>query len=325
MYAREGLHEDQMKLEIDNAIKNAVSALRGRFSCHTIILYGSYARGDFSEDSDIDIIGFSAVTEIVPHAYFDGNVAVDAWIYPDTHLSAELNSLLHIRGGTVLIEIDSAGTNLLKRLNDLFNEGPKPISEADRAHRRTWAEKMLKRSNGNEAEELYRRTWLVTDALENYFILRNKWYEGPKLALSWLENNDTNTFDVYQSVLRAGTLTPLFSRLIRAIFMLPDAPLQEPTYTRYVILLSHAKPELLSRELAIQHVGYLKQLEQSDHLELCGPFSTYKGGMIILKVSSESEAKSLAEADPFVKSGAQSFELRKWDLSCRANKHMGLG
>jgi len=184
---------------------------------------------------------------------------------------------------------------------------------------------MLRRCNGNNTEELYRRTWLITDALENYFLMRDKWFEGPKLGLRWLADNDPQIFELFHSVLRSGTLTPGFAPLIRTIFQLSDSQSQEPVYTRFVILLSHVKPELFSKTLAQEHVNYLKFLEETGQLELCGPFSSHNGGMIIVKVDSETEAKTIAEADPFVISGAQSYEIRKWELSCRANKHMGLG
>ncbi|OFZ56001.1 MAG: hypothetical protein A2428_08605 [Bdellovibrionales bacterium RIFOXYC1_FULL_54_43] len=302
------------------------SDLRERFGCHTIILYGSHARGDHTEDSDVDVIGFGPVQEITPRAYFIGTIPVDAWAYPENQLVGADRSLLHIRGGRVLFEKGSAGSDLLKRLDDLYAAGPPSLSQIDREHRQVWAKKMLKRSSGNKAEDLFRRTWLMTDALENYFVLRNRWYEGPKQAINWLAKNDPSTFVLFESVLQAGTLTPSFQPLVMKMFDLPKASqLSEHEFTRYVVLLSHAKPELLPRNLAQQHVNYLKHLENEGLLELCGPFSTYKGGMVILRVASESEARTIAEADPFVQSGAQSYEIRKWELSCRANKHMGLG
>ena len=42
---------EQIKNEVSNDIQNALGG-----KLHKIILYGSYARGDYNEDSDIDIM-----------------------------------------------------------------------------------------------------------------------------------------------------------------------------------------------------------------------------------------------------------------------------
>lgn len=95
-------------------------------------------------------------------------------------------------------------------------------------------------------------------------------------------------------------------------------------FTRYVILLSHKDPAKKSEALIRAHVQFLKELEKHEKLILCGPFSDYDGGMIILKVKKYEEAKAIAESDPFVKSGYEAYELRTWELSCKENNHMGI-
>ena len=96
-------------------------------------------------------------------------------------------------------------------------------------------------------------------------------------------------------------------------------------YTRYVYLLNHIEGVMRDMPLIKAHVAHLKMLEERNQLELCGPFTDYDGGMVILKNVSYSEAKDIAENDPFVVSGAESYELRTWELSCAENNHMGLG
>lgn len=58
---------------------------------------------------------------------------------------------------------------------------------------------------------------------------------------------------------------------------------------------------------------------------MAGPFPDHRGGMVVLRAASEEEARAIAEADPFVSSGAETYELRKIELSCRDNKHLGMG
>lgn len=96
-------------------------------------------------------------------------------------------------------------------------------------------------------------------------------------------------------------------------------------FTRYVYLLSQNPGAESSVELIKDHVSHLKELDRKGQLVLCGPFSDFRGGMVILKASSFEEAKEIAEADPFVMTGFESYELRTWELSCEENNHMGMG
>jgi len=95
--------------------------------------------------------------------------------------------------------------------------------------------------------------------------------------------------------------------------------------TRYVYLLSHARPERFNEQLVHAHVAHLKRLEDGGQLELCGPFPDHNGGMVILRGVSAEEARAIAEADPFITSGAEAYELRKLEVSCRDNNHLGMG
>ncbi|MGD8191644.1 YciI family protein [Brevibacillus ginsengisoli] len=51
----------------------------------------------------------------------------------------------------------------------------------------------------------------------------------------------------------------------------------------------------------------------------------YRGGMVIIRAGSMMEAQAIAEMDPFISSGAESYELRVWNLSNEANNHLGMG
>jgi uncharacterized protein len=96
-------------------------------------------------------------------------------------------------------------------------------------------------------------------------------------------------------------------------------------FVRYVITLKKQPGAVLSAELVRAHVAHLQQLEAAGQLVLCGPFADGLGGMVIIRAESEAAARAIAEADPFVASGAESYELRTWELSCAANNHMGMG
>ncbi|XOK64620.1 YciI family protein [Paenibacillus elgii] len=96
-------------------------------------------------------------------------------------------------------------------------------------------------------------------------------------------------------------------------------------FTRYVILLSLNPGKKLTEELIRKHIAFQRKLEKNGQLELCGPFSDYQGGMMIIRASCYEEARSIAESDPFVSTGTESYELRTWQLSCEENNHLGAG
>ena len=59
---------------------------------------------------------------------------------------------------------------------------------------------------------------------------------------------------------------------------------------------------------------------------MCGPFTNYNGGMIIINASSLEEAQQIATNDPFVRGGdVRTAEVRSLELSCEGNNHMGIG
>lgn len=96
-------------------------------------------------------------------------------------------------------------------------------------------------------------------------------------------------------------------------------------FTRYLILLTKVPGRRFTDDLIRAHVARLKELEDAGRLVACGPFTDFDGGMCILKAASREEAVAFAEADPFVASGVETFEVRTLELSCRENNHMGYG
>lgn len=96
-------------------------------------------------------------------------------------------------------------------------------------------------------------------------------------------------------------------------------------HRQYVIFLDQIKGVKTTEAHIRDHVQFLKNLEDTGQLELCGPFIDHKGGMVIIKAESLDKAKEIAHSDPFVKSGVRSCEVRSWQLSCKENNHLGMG
>jgi hypothetical protein len=202
-----------------------VAELRDRHGCHTVILYGSRARGDHRPDSDYDVLGIRdapaashdgpAANRAAPGAYRDArdwrDTWLDAWIYCDADL--EPRALLHIDGGRILLERDDRGRTLLEAVAAALRHVPPPLTPEERTLRVSWSRKMLARARRGWPDDLegnYRRTWLLFDLLESYFCLRGLWYQGPKKAFAWLETHDPAAWRRFDAALRPGAgLEPL--------------------------------------------------------------------------------------------------------------------
>lgn len=185
-------------MTLDQNLKFIVDRLKKRYKCHTAVLYGSRARGDFGPRSDYDVIGFSKFVkaEHRENGKRRGQY-LDVFIYPDSK-AREVSELLHLRGGRVLFERKHFGTSLIAEIEKVYLKGPGKISRAQKKVRVNWAFKMFERSRLGDIEAHFRKYWLLMASLEDYFVLRNRWYFGSKQSLLWLKENDAITYDLFE-------------------------------------------------------------------------------------------------------------------------------
>lgn len=78
---------------------------------------------------------------------------------------------------------------------------------------------------------------------------------------------------------------------------------------------------LLNKDLILAHVNYLKKLDGEDKLVLCGPFSDYAGGMVVVECKDRDEAKHIADNDPFIASGCKSYQIRTIEVANKDNNY----
>lgn len=165
------------------------------YGCHTIIFYGSRARGDYTPESDWDIVGIREPgTPALCLARKVGDQFIDAWIHPEDDLE-NVDEFLKLVDGKILIQKNQFGTDLMLRIQERLST-PDKLTDDKRNQIHVWYQKTLERIKRDDAEALYRRTWLLNSLLPDYFMLRDQWYQGPKLALQWLATHDSMAFDL---------------------------------------------------------------------------------------------------------------------------------
>lgn len=96
-------------------------------------------------------------------------------------------------------------------------------------------------------------------------------------------------------------------------------------HTRFVILLNTVDGSSTTESLIRAHVAFLRKLDSEGKLVMCGPFTDFKGGMVIIKAANVEDATRVAQSDPFVSEGVRTFEIRTWELSNEENNHLGMG
>lgn len=194
----------------DNATLVAALAevLRHDYGCHTAILYGSRARGDWEPDSDLDVLGFRDTDAPIRLPTDWQGLYVDGWI--DATAARPNASWVRLKGGRVLFQRERFGEQVLARVEELVAEQTVALSTDERLHRQQWARRMLRRAARDDAEGHYRLHWLLFSLLEDYFAVRGLYYPGPKAAFALLRQSAPEHFHGFdRAMAMRGSLTEL--------------------------------------------------------------------------------------------------------------------
>jgi len=91
-------------------------------------------------------------------------------------------------------------------------------------------------------------------------------------------------------------------------------------FVRYALMYTKLKD--FNQKIIEEHVAHIRSLDDRGILEICGPFLDYKGGMVVVRAADIDEARKIAESDPFVRDGYESYEVRTWLIGCRENNYL---
>ncbi|MEB3229393.1 MAG: nucleotidyltransferase domain-containing protein [Leptolyngbyaceae bacterium] len=216
---KEALRKIIVKLEKDKILREVINELESK-GYHTIILYGSRAKGKETKLSDYDLIAIGKNGKNLHENRLICGFYIDLFIYNEADVKNIDSSFLRVRGGIVLKEKDNLGQHILEKVEEIFISKPQAPTEAQIEFQRSWARKMIERvdSKENEITEInYRRVEILYLLLEQYFVLRRKWYLGPKESFSWLKKHDLNTYKCFDKALSSSASVSDIIQLVNRV------------------------------------------------------------------------------------------------------------
>jgi hypothetical protein len=179
-------------------------------------MYGSHARGDARPGSDYDVAGFAETAHVERITGPWRSSYLDVFVYPESKMTPA-PEMLHLRGGKALFQKDGAADGFLAALDDLYAAGPEALHDSEIQARRNWAWKMLDRARLADPEGNYRRAWMLTALLEDYFVLRARWYDGSKKSLAFLAESEPHVHAKFEAALRPGASFDAVAELVETV------------------------------------------------------------------------------------------------------------
>lgn len=116
-----------MNIKQNPIVAMLIEELSSQYQCHTIILYGSHARGQAAPSSDYDLAGIRETGKMTRLARFDTEhqVYIDLFIYPEHDFDNIKEEHLCMHDGLIIKENNGFGTSLLKKIKQIIE---KPIA-----------------------------------------------------------------------------------------------------------------------------------------------------------------------------------------------------
>jgi Nucleotidyltransferase domain len=204
-------------MDSDLFLERACKELVTVHAAHTILLYGSRANGTARPDSDYDIAAFAPVEKAVRDARSVDGLFLDTFIYPEAELFNPTQSHLKLRDSKIVLQRETGAEKFLHQLEHLFRSGPEALPADEIEARKVWALKMVERIKHGDVEANYRRAWLLTALLEDYFHIRGLWFQGPKKSLIWLKEFDASVHDAYCAALEPSASNDTIHKLVKQV------------------------------------------------------------------------------------------------------------
>ena len=94
-----------------------------------------------------------------------------------------------------------------------------------------------------------------------------------------------------------------------------------PVVIYHLLFLNGLPGRTPTAEVLARHAAHLADLDRQGKLVLAGPFLGRFAGLIVLRTASLAEAKQVADEDPMIRGGFQSYDLVAWAQAEKGNSY----
>ena len=182
--------------------ENIIHYLKETYHPDAVIVYGSFADASANEHSDFDALVI-ADHDKRHDASVIGGIILDVFIYPPDTFRSEYDpeEFVQVCDGKIVLDKNGIAEQLQKRVRSYIECKPKKTADEIRQEIE-WCEKMILRTERDDAEGLFRWHWVLTDSLEIYCDVIGSFYYGPKKTLRCMEQTDKEAFRIYAKALK---------------------------------------------------------------------------------------------------------------------------
>lgn len=148
--------------------------LKKEFKIHSLILFGSHARGRADAASDVDLLGIRSAAGNKRLSWDFNGSFLDIQIIGNKEARAESfdPELLRVANAKILFARGPHAKSLLRRIKALLKK-LKKVPELDKHSRRITLLKDMERLGRGDDASLFRRAVMVAELLDNYIVLND--------------------------------------------------------------------------------------------------------------------------------------------------------
>jgi len=181
-----------------------IKYLTEKYAPRAILLYGSYACNMNDETSDFDCVVIADEKPCEHDSEVIQGVPLDCFVY--TAQEAETlppDTFLPVWDAEAALD-DGTGAALMQRVREYIDENSKTSPE-DKAFLRGWIKKTITRTGKGDTEGGFRAIMLMSESLEDYCSLRDRFYFGSKKTAAYLREHDAEGFELFTKAVNERT------------------------------------------------------------------------------------------------------------------------